>query len=345
MTADPAVAVVVGAWNRREFLLSAVRSVAAERTTAGDVELVVTKNWADPTIDAALGDLGATVLRDDEPVIGRWLRRAVAATHAPWVMLLDDDDEFAPGRLARFAELRARHPEMGFYRCRVAVIDRAGAPVPAARWRRHETDDGFAAVGARYFPPGGKAELFEVATRRTFATFNSSSMAFRRELLDGAIGAAFERTRIPDTFLFLAGALGPSGVFLDDRRLTRFRFYGASTTSEARWYDWAATSEAEMATLASERGADDWAGWFRGLAVHHGKMLRGASLMERIDGGGDRREIARRTAEYLRYLAAHPAERAWNVETWAAGAYGAAYLLAPDAARRLARRRITSATG
>ncbi|HTW54973.1 MAG TPA: glycosyltransferase family A protein [Thermoplasmata archaeon] len=341
MTEPPRVAVVVGAWGRRDFLRSAVRSVAAQADPPGSVEIVVTKNFDDPAIDRELAELGATVLRDDEPVIGRWLRRAVRATRAPWVMFLDDDDEFAPERLARFDAVRRAHPDVGFYRCRVEVIDRAGAPVPAARWRQHEVDAGFDRIGARYFPPDGKAELFDVAAHRTFATFNSSSMAIRRDLLDGPLGATFERTRIPDTFLFLVGALAPAGVFLDDRRLTRFRFYGTSTTSEARWYDWAVRSEEEMADVASAHGAADWAAWFRGLAVHHGKMLRGATLMERIGAGAVRREVAGRTAEYLRYLAAHPGERAWNVETWAAGAYGAAYLLVPTAARAVARARLT----
>ena len=345
MTEAPSVAVVVGAWGRRDFLLAAVRSVLAQTVPRATVEVVVTKNFDDPAIDRSLAELGVTVLHDEEPVIGRWLRRAVRATHAPWVLFLDDDDELAPERLARFEQVRREHPDLGFYRCRVRVIDRAGAAVPEARWRLHELDRGLDGIGARYFPPDGKADLFDVATRRTFATFNSSSMAIRRDLLDGPLGEAFERTRIPDTFLFLVGALSPTGVFLDDRRLTRFRFYGASTTSEARWYDWAVTSEDEMADLAAAHGATDWATWFRALAVHHGKMLRSATLMERIGAGAGRREVAGRTREYLRYLAAHPSERAWNVETWAAGAYGAAYLLAPAAARGLSRARLTGGPG
>jgi len=339
---EPEIAVVVGAYARTEFLRSAVRSLLGQTLARDRFEIVVTKNFRDAPLDAELSAAGAQVLFDEEPQIGRWLRRAVRATRAPWVTFLDDDDEYDPGRLARLLEVVGRYPALGLYRNRVTVIDRTGGPIPSERWRRHETDAGFDTLGPVYVPPDGKADLFELATQRSFATFNSSTMAIRRDLLEGPLGDAFEGTRIPDTFLFLIGAIAPAGLFLDDRRLTRFRYYGASVTSEVRWYGHATVSEAEMARVADRYHEPRWAAWFRELSVHHDRMLRGGTLMERIAAGAGRSEVGRLAREYFRYLGDHPGERRPTVDTWAAGLYGLGYVVAPGTVRSVARARITA---
>ncbi len=161
----------------------------------------------------------------------------------------------SPSRLERVLEAFRQHPDIGFYRNRVNVIDAAGRPIPPDRWRVHEHDVGLDASGPVHVPPDGKADLLTLGTRTTTSTFNSGTMAIRRELLDGDVGDAFDEARISaDTFLFLAAALSPHGLFLDDRRLTRFRFYGGNTTRETFWLGLTADSLASMSGLAARHG-------------------------------------------------------------------------------------------
>ncbi len=342
MAAELRQAVVVGAYGRREFLLRAVRSVELQQYPRDRIELIVTKNFKDAAIDRALEAAGATVRFDDAPEVGRWQRRAVAASTAPWVTILDDDDELEPGRLARVAEVAVARPDVAFYRNRVSVIDRGGAPVPPARWRRLESDPGFDTLGEVYLPAGAKDRAFEIGTRRTFATFNSSTMAFRREVLDGDLGAAFDRSWLPDTFLYLAATLGPGGLYLDPRRLTRYRRHDRSATTAPGWFAHAAEAEAEMAAVAERHGHAGFAAYFRQLAVHYARMARGAAVVGAIAARAPRREVARRTGAYLRHLGSHPAERRWTLDTWASGLYGLGYAVFPAAVRRLAAQRITA---
>jgi glycosyltransferase involved in cell wall biosynthesis len=339
MTDGPDVSVIVGAYSRREYLPLAIRSLLAQTLPRSRFEIVVTKNFRDPTLDRELDAAGAVVLFDEERQIGRWLRHAIARAHGPIVTFLDDDDEFEPDRLEAMLEVFAQHPDLGFYRNRVRVIDGQGAAVPPARWRVHETDAAFDRLGSVYLPAGGRAGLLELATRTTTSTFNTSSMALRRELLDGEVGDAFERTQLEDTFLFLAGALAPAGVYLDARRLTRFRFYGGNVTHRVRWLGDAAASQRDMAALASARGRPDLAEWLQRLAVHYERMFRSSTLVDRVASGADRSEVARLSTDYLRYLGDHPEERAFTLDTWAAGAYGLAYVGLPTLVAPLARRR------
>ena len=65
------------------------------------------------------------------------------------------------------------------------------------------------------------------------------------------------------------------------------------------------------------------------------------SVAVRLGPSAARREIAARTGDYLRYLGRHPQERRLTLDTWAAGAYGLGYALAPGAVHRLAGARLT----
>jgi len=334
VTDGPEVAVIVGDYGRRCYLASAVRSLAEQTLPRSGFEVVVTKTYPDPELDRSLEAFGATVLRDEEPRIGRWLRRAVNASHASIVTILDDDDEFAPERLAHLLAVFRQYPDLGFYRNRVSVIDRDGRPIPSERWRSLETDGAFDDLGPVHVGSDADGRLLDLAAHRTHVTFNSSTMAFRRELLDGEVGDAFERTQLPDQFLFLAGVLARRGFFLDDRRLTRYRYYPGNVTREIRWLGRAEASYLDMVRVAARGERPDWAAWLTQRATHYGRLFRGSGLVERVAAGASRREVAERTGEYLRYLGRHPEERRWTLDTWAAAGYGASYVpFAPWVAR------------
>jgi len=338
----PEISVVVGAYSRRNYLVGAVRSLIGQTLPRDRFEIVVTKNFRDPEIDRELDRAGAVVLFDEEPRVGRWLRRAVDRSTAPIVTFLNDDDEYEPERLAEILAIWRRLPELGFYRNRVRVIDRDGLPISPERWRRHETDREFDRNGPVYLPAARRHGMLELANGLASPMFNTSTMALRRDLLDGEIGEEFERVHTDDFFLFVASILSPFGVYLDDRRLTRFRFTGESVTHTVPWLGEAAASYAEIAGFAARRGAPELALWLRGLAVHYDRMFRGSGLVERIRGRATRNEVAHRTGEYLRFLGAHPEERRLDLDTWGAAAYGLAYLGIPSLVRKVAGVRPTS---
>ena len=342
MATPPEVSVIVGAYSRERFLPFAVRSMLAQTLPRDRFEVVVVKNFRSAEHDRALAEVGATVLYSEERQIGRWMLPAIRASRAPILTFCDDDDEFEPDRLEKILEVFRSHPDVGFYRNRVRVIDVDGRPVPEDRWRAHERDSELDALGPVYRPRGANADLLDLATRRTQATFGSSTMAIRRELLDGEFGDAFVRTQLPDLFFFLAGALSSCGFYLDDRRLTRYRYYAGNVTHGLRWLRDAAESEHGMAVLAESHGRPDVARWLTARSVNHERLFLGGSLVARVGSVADRREVAHRTAEYLRFLDRHPAERAWTLDSWAAGIYGVSYLVAPAITGRFARARIAA---
>jgi glycosyltransferase involved in cell wall biosynthesis len=102
MPPSPDVSVVIPTCNRPELATRAVRSALAQ--TGCDLEVIVVVDGPDEATSTALDQIGDARLR----VIGLPERgrapnaRNVGARHAEgrWVALLDDDDEWLPGKLA-----------------------------------------------------------------------------------------------------------------------------------------------------------------------------------------------------------------------------------------------------
>ncbi|HYA54808.1 MAG TPA: glycosyltransferase family 2 protein [Thermoplasmata archaeon] len=340
MSDGPEIAVVVTAYQRRTYLLSAVRSVLAQTLPRDRFEVVVAKDFDDPEIDRFLHEAGVQVRQDTEPRIGGFLWNAVQETRAPYVAFLDDDDEFAPDHLARALEVLRAHPEIGFYRNRVVVIDQEGKEVPHSEWRRLERDDLLDRRGAITVPPSHKDGVVRLGLDLTRASFNSSTMVVRRALLEGNGVPVLRRTMMPDLAFFVFAVLGPYGLYLDDRRLTRYRNYPGNKTRETSWLDRASIGFDEIAQYARSHGGTELADRIASEASHYARLFRGESLVERIGEGAPRREVARLAGEYLKFLGRHPAEIGLSLDVWAAGMYAASYLAMPGLARQVNRRQI-----
>jgi glycosyltransferase involved in cell wall biosynthesis len=337
MATAPEVAVVVGAYSRGTYLLEAVRSVLDQTLPRDRWELLVTKNFRDDAIDESLALDGVPTRFDETPRIGTWLLGAIRATRAPIVTLLDDDDLYLPGRLAHLVETFRAHLEVGFYRNRVEIVDENGGPVPTAKWPPRGTDAYFDTSGPIVLAPGEKGDVVDLLYHRTRVSFNSSSMAFRRELLDGRLGEHFAASRLPDSSLLLSAVLSPFGLYLDDQRATRHRFHPENVTRGVGWLRWAVESHRAFADEAREFGRPDLGQFHDGLATHFERLSRSGELVQRVADDAGRREIAGRAADYARFLARHPAERSLSLDVWAAEAYAATYLVSPSLAGRVHR--------
>lgn len=329
----PRISVVVGAYRRERYLRSAVESVLHQTLPRDYVELIVTKNFGSPDLDRFLSESGALVLRDDDPHIGPWLWRAIEASRAPLLALLDDDDTWEPSRLERVLAVFAAHPDVGYYRNRVTVVDEDGALVLPRFWGPHEQDRTLDATGPIYIPADGKVAKFP-AVRDTFPLFNSSSVVVRREILAGPMEAGFKETQNPDPFLFLAGVVSSFGLFLDDRRLTRYRRHPENVTNTVWALRHGFEDSVRLAELARGRVPREYADWLARRSIRIEKRLWTESIAAAVVRRASRREVVSLGSGYARFLRQHPEERRTDAPTWAAPAYGLAYLLMPGFARR-----------
>ena len=335
MADRPDVAVIVGAYHREHYLLSAVRSVLAQTLPRDRYEIVVTKDFANPEVDAFLEREQIPSLRDDDPRIGTWLGRAIARTSAPYLAFLDDDDEFEPNRLAHALEVLRADPTIGFYRNRIRPIDAEGTSIPPESWRFYAADPYFDRHGPLFIPAAKKDGLSELGFEQTRVSFNSSTMVVRRELVEGELGTTFARTQLPDIALFVLAVVSPYGIYLDDQRLTRYRIFPGKITHRVPWLQHAADAHRDLAALSSSHAHPDLAERLDRLGAHYDRLYRSGTIVEKVRSGADRREVAYLAKEYLRFVLGHPDERRLALDVWAAELYAASYLLVPPVAREM----------
>ncbi|MFI5413029.1 MAG: glycosyltransferase [Candidatus Lutacidiplasmatales archaeon] len=333
-TPSPRVAVIIGAYRRETYVREAVSSVLAQSVPRSLLEILVTKNFASPTLDPWLSREGVRGLRDDDPHIGPWLWRAISATRAPLLAFLDDDDVWEPDRIARVLAAFDRYPELGYYRNRVRVMDGLGRPIPEARWGKHELDPELDRTGPLFVGPGEKVVRLP-DLRRTHPLFNSSSIVVRREVLDGPVLDRFLETQNPDPFLFLAAVISPFGLYLDDQRSTRYRRHPENITRTLWAVRHGFDDSVRLAELAERSAPAPYAAWLRARSVAIEKRVWTETIAERVAAGVGREEMARLGAGYLRFLARHPEVVGLDGSTWAAPAYASAYLVSPGAVRQV----------
>jgi glycosyltransferase involved in cell wall biosynthesis len=230
---EPRLSVIITAHQRREFLRSAVDSVLCQTTDAYPVQTIVVKDFVDPSLDAHLRDSGILSLDPEDSALGCWVSYAARYARAPVLVFLDDDDLFAPGKLAAVDGLFREAPNVGYYHNAIRpahgeaprdVAPLTGAPAPL--WTVNDASKDSRTVEAMW---------------RAGAAFNHSSIAVRRELIEGFRP---ELERLVDgysAFLFYAALVSHHGLALDQRPWTLYRIHPgnesplASGSRQSRW--------------------------------------------------------------------------------------------------------------
>jgi glycosyltransferase involved in cell wall biosynthesis len=132
-TADTAtaVSVVIPTRNRPRHVARAVRSVLAQ--TFSDLEILVVDDASTDDVGAVLAPLAdarVRVLRHDRRRGACAARNTgIDAARGRFVALLDDDDEWMPGKLAAQVARFASAPEIGLVYCGVEVVSEATGEV------------------------------------------------------------------------------------------------------------------------------------------------------------------------------------------------------------------------
>lgn len=192
---EPWVSVLIANHNYGRFLRDAVDSALAQSHPRLEVVVVDDGSTDDSrAILAGYGDRLVVVLQENGGHAAA-INAGVARCRGELVALLDSDDVFAPGKIARVARTYRRHPRAVLLHHRLRTIDAAGAPRGLA-WPR---DVWSGDVRARVTRAGG-----------FWPRPTTSAMTFTRAFLDRVLpmraGSEPGRATWPDAY---AGDLAP----------------------------------------------------------------------------------------------------------------------------------------
>ena len=95
------ISIIINAFNRREFLKESVNSAIHQSLPRSTYEIIVTKNFKDPTIDKFLIEQNVKVIDSGDVSQGRQLYDAILLAEGGIILLLDYDDLFTEQKLER----------------------------------------------------------------------------------------------------------------------------------------------------------------------------------------------------------------------------------------------------
>ncbi|MFZ0890942.1 MAG: glycosyltransferase family 2 protein [Thermoplasmata archaeon] len=302
----PILSVIVAAHLRQEYIVDAVRSVVGSGLAPEHLDIVVTKGYRSPEQDEVLRKLGARVYFDYDVGVGLQLWRALPLTRAPLIAFLDDDDQFEPTRLDHVIGVFRDHPDIGFYHNRLNLIDLDGHSVSPTMYGAMERDAGLDRTGP-LTRLSGKNPSDARVLRRLHPWFNTSSMVIRRDVLMGRFGQFLETAHhAPDVRLFLIAILSGTGIYMDDRRLTRYRTSAPTWQNQARRALDDLTSVDRTCQLAERFAERPWVPQFRKILLEAQKRSLWADFVSRLDRSQPRASVMAALTRYLRFLIYHP---------------------------------------
>jgi glycosyltransferase involved in cell wall biosynthesis len=264
----PGIAVVIPLYNHFRYIGAALDSVLAQTSDADEIVLIDdgSTDGGIAVAERMLRDVPtAKVFRQPNRGAHVTINRLVEATRSDYVAILNSDDLFDSGKLARCRQLLAANPGIDLLCGSVGLMDEAGRRVrsgPAVDWLRRATA----------FRERTSLRLLSLLNENFVGT--TSNMVFARGLWRDCGGFANLRTCHDLDFLIAASARG--AVHIDDREHILYRVHAANTITR----DLADTRieiAAVIAVALSEVGASRL---LEGAATHD----RLAAFMRMLDG-------------------------------------------------------------
>lgn len=228
MSASPPFSIVITTRDpqRLPYLSEAVRSCAAQGLSPSEFEIVIASAYPLETSSLPASTAPVRIVRSTGAWQGGRMRDGVRAARGAFLVLMDDDDVFEPGKLAHLSEVVRREPNLDYYHHECSWMDAHGTALDRTDFHRgHERFKGPGYYGT--YDPARKDEAAERMVQ-AFAFFNPSSTVISRRLAETADGLLGQVPTAPDLALFFLAFGTPGKIQLDSSVLTRYRIHGGN---------------------------------------------------------------------------------------------------------------------
>lgn len=241
------VTVVVTAYNRREFVLDALRSVINQTLPREDFDVILITNFTEPLLQEFCRANNIKTLCF-EGGIGEYIAAGLRQANGEVMAFLDDDDMWTSDRLQRITTFFANLPDLGFYHNAVQYVSRAGDPVQFTRSveRRSASRESEPLLlrGPERF------RRFQLLVDRN-AGFNISSMAIRRDILLDHIATVRRTLSAQDELLFVLACFSDLSICVDPRPMTLYRLSEKNVSAKNTGAGKVAELERQLLCLAN----------------------------------------------------------------------------------------------
>ncbi|HZY91832.1 MAG TPA: glycosyltransferase [Thermoplasmata archaeon] len=246
--------VVITAFNRREYLRRALRTVAAQGLPRDQFDVIVSKNFRDNRLDDEARRFGFSLHECGPGTAGSQVVQALSSSTARLVAFLDDDDLWAATRLQHIVEKFDAHPHLQYYANTYHPIGEDGK---VDYGRRRDSPAYFRALAdgrIRVIDPDSQ-DLESIDN--LFRTYpgNNSSIVVTRALLDSFTGPLKDIRTSIDHFLIVAALLKHDPIMIEHLPLTLWQRHPSNKSRiDASSYS---RFQSNLEEVATRIGADN----------------------------------------------------------------------------------------
>jgi glycosyltransferase involved in cell wall biosynthesis len=182
--------------------------------------------------------MGWRSVYSDEEYQGRMYLNGLKEADGDIIAFLDDDDIYMPNKLEYVYNVFERNPDVGYLQHSYRLVDTSYRDIPQLEREaprnlmpRDELKLTWDEV-SKYKWYGYPDPIFYIfRIYRLYPDRNSTSIAVRRELLDGHKDILSGLPHEPDCFLFAAAIADRVSMFFSDARLSSWTFHGGNFVS------------------------------------------------------------------------------------------------------------------
>jgi glycosyltransferase involved in cell wall biosynthesis len=220
----PFISIVVIAYNRREFIKDALKSIINSVAIKDNYELIVIKNFKDEYADCLVRKLSGKSILADVASIGAKVALGVRIAGGDVITFLEDDDMYVSERLKIIEKTFKANPSLIYYHNNVLTIDELGKLVCD---KLVEETNIFESVVA-----STREDKLRVFKRYGWRLgLRLSSMAVRKDFAMKWASIIRLFPDLVDVLIFMLALAEEGTIIHDPRRLTYYRVSGTSASS------------------------------------------------------------------------------------------------------------------
>ncbi|ABW02269.1 glycosyltransferase [Caldivirga maquilingensis] len=221
--AKPLISVVITAYNRREYLRYAVKSVLNQTLDRNFYEVIVIKNFEDSYTDKLIEGVGRTI-NVDIASIGAKIALGIRESEGEVVAFLEDDDLWHSRKLEHVAEAFRNNNDLMYYHHNTYAIDKYGNIIHDSLIERTNINN--------YVYASNEDEKMKVFKQYGWGLgLRNSSIAVRRDVYEKYAPIIRLLPDAVDVALYLVALSVKGSIIHEPRRLMFFRIHETNTSS------------------------------------------------------------------------------------------------------------------
>lgn len=223
---SPRISVIITAYNRKEYLDKAIESVIRQDMDHSMFEVILVTNF-EFNLGHYLSDVSISSIVMDG-TIGEFLYAGIKLAKFDLIAFLDDDDEWENKKLSQVLSVFRSNVNVDYYHNEVTYVNRYGKLINYYRLVENRFQDNFS--GALELSASDDTYKLRAALKRN-GDFNLSCIVVKKESIKGFIEFLKNIEGATDSFFFWSSYISDKRLFIDPRKLTKYRVHQLNTAS------------------------------------------------------------------------------------------------------------------